>query len=259
MAELDSMLDFACNILHEAGRLTLGYFDRTLEVIDKSDGSPVTIADREAEAQLRAAISRRYPNHGIVGEEHGAKAPDPSTSYTWYIDPIDGTKSFIHGVPLYSNLLAVIRDGVPVIGLINIPAIGQLMHAAEGRGCFLNGRRVAVSSVATVERAICLTSSAEHLARHAPTPGWRSIWDRSKFNRTWGDGYGYLMVASGRGEVMFDGICQPYDIAPMPIILREAGGAFFNWQGTEDFTAGTGIATNAALRDTVRRAVMGGT
>lgn len=257
MAELERLLDFARQTIHEAGRLTLGYFDRSLEIIDKADGSPVTVADREAEAYIRKAIERHFPTHGIHGEEHGVKEPTAGCSYNWFIDPIDGTKSFIHGVPLYTNLLGLQRDGRIVLGIIGLPALGQLMAAADGLGCTLNGRKVRVSAVSEVPRSVFLSSSVEHLERKGPGKGWKSLWNASKFNRTWGDGYGYVMVASGRAEAMFDGIVEPYDIAPMPVIMRESGGCFFDWNGEENIYGRTAVACNAELRGTILEALAG--
>lgn len=258
MAEIEKLLEFARDITHEAGRLTLGYFDRTLEIIDKADGSPVTIADREAESYIRRAIESRFPDHGIYGEEHGVKEPAAGCSWTWYIDPIDGTKSFIHGVPLYSNLLAARCEDRTVIGIIGLPALGQQVSAAEGMGCTLNGRRVQVSRVSDISRAVFLTSSADYLETRAPGQGWRSIWKSCKFNRSWGDGYGYMLVASGRAEAMIDPIIEPYDVAPMPVILKEAGGHFFDWRGRDVIDGGAAVGCNAALKDEILKAVSEG-
>lgn len=251
MNELQHLLDFARDIAHQAGRLTLGYYSRSIEIIDKSDGSPVTEADRQAEALIRRAIEQRFPHHGIKGEEHGIKEPAANCPYTWYIDPIDGTKSFIHGVPLYTTLLALVRDGDPVVGVIEVPAQGQQLSAASGLGAHLNGRPVRVSSVDSLERAAIMTTDSRELETVAPSQGWRPLWAACRYPRTWGDAYGYFLVASGRAEIMLDAGVNDYDVAPMPVIMREAGGAFFDWSGTETIHGGSGAATNAALRDRV--------
>lgn len=257
MSELQRYLDAAQEIAWEAGRLTLGWFNRGVEVIDKADGSPVTVADRDAETLVRRAIEARFPDHGIRGEEHGPKEARAGCSYTWYIDPIDGTKSFVHGVPLYSNLLALVRDGKPVVGIIQLPALGEQLAAAEGLGCRLNGRPVRVSQIADLSRAVVLTSDSRDLGISAPTPGWRPLWEGCRFPRSWGDGYGYYLVATGRAEVMLDARAADYDLAPMPVILREAGGAFFDWRGEETFLGGHGAACNAALAEQVRASLRG--
>lgn len=255
MSELERQLDFARQTIHEAGVLTLGWFRRRTEVVGKADGSPVTIADRDAEALVRRAIESAFPDHGIHGEEHGVKDPAPGCSFQWFIDPIDGTKSFIHGVPLYTNLLALLRDGEPVLGVINAPATGEQLSAASGLGAWLNGRRARVSETARVQDALLLTSDHRDLDTRAPAPGWRALYDACRYPRSWGDAYMYLMVATGRGDIALDARVEAYDVAPMPVVLREAGGAFFDWTGAETIRGGHGIAVNAALEGAVREAL----
>jgi histidinol-phosphatase len=253
MAELDRMLDFARATIYEAGRLTLGYFYRNLDVIAKSDGSPVTIADREAEAHIRKAIEAAFPDHGIYGEEWGVKEPKAGCSYTWYIDPIDGTKSFIHGVPLYTNLLGLLREDRSVVGVVNIPAMGEQVSAADGMGATLNGRRVRVSQVARLKEAVVLTSDPRDLVTQGPNDKWKPLWDGCNFPRSWGDAYGHVLVATGRAEIMLDPQAEPYDFAPLPVIVREAGGRFFDWSGKESIFGRSGVSVNAALADQVRK------
>lgn len=257
MSELQRILDFARQVTYEAGRLTLGYFYRGVEIIDKDDGSPVTIADREAELLIRRAIEKTFPDHGILGEEHGTKAPSNGSPYTWYIDPIDGTKSFIHGVPLYTNLLGVLRENRSVVGVVQIPALGEQLSAADGLGCHLNGRRVAVSNVEKIERAALMTTDIRDLEINGVNDGWRALYDQCRYPRTWGDAYGYYLVATGRAEIMIDARCAPYDVAPLPVIMREAGGAFFDWTGEETIFGANGAACNAKFVERVKAALSG--
>lgn len=257
MNELQRILDFARQITYEAGRLTLGYFYRGVEIIDKDDGSPVTIADREAELLIRRAIEKTFPDHGILGEEHGTKEPRNGSPYTWYIDPIDGTKSFIHGVPLYTNLLGVLREDRSVVGIVQTPALGEQVSAAEGLGCWLNGRAIRVSQVDDIAKAALLTTDTRGLEVDAATQGWRALYDKCRYPRTWGDGYGYTLVASGRAEIMLDAKSASYDVAPLPVIMREAGGAFFDWTGEETIFGGNGAACNAKFVERVKAALRG--
>ncbi|MBI1291554.1 histidinol phosphate phosphatase [bacterium] len=256
-SELSRFLDFARAAAYEAGRHTLGYFYRSLEVIDKADGSPVTVADREAEQILRAAIEKAFPDHAILGEEFGRKEARNGSPYTWYLDPIDGTKSFIHGVPMYSNLVGLLCEDRSVLGIINLPALGEMISAADGHGCWLNGRRVKVSDESDLSRAVVLTTDQTDLARSGVTNGWKSLVEGARFTRTWGDAYGYALVATGRAEIMLDARAETYDIAALPPILREAGGQFFDWTGRETIFGGNGIATNAALANLVRQRIGG--
>ncbi len=249
--ELDDLLSFAADLAHQAGRLTLDYFQRPLEVERKSDDSPVTIADRETELLIRRSIERKYPSHGILGEEFGTKEPSAGCPWLWVIDPIDGTKSFICGVPLYATLLALMCEDRSVVGVIELPALGDQLSAAEGLGCRHNGRPAHVSSVDSLSEAVGLTTDPLDLERAFPDGGWRTIWNGCKFRRTWGDAYGHFLVATGRAEFMLDARLAPYDCAALPVILREAGGAFFDWTGCETIYGRNGISTNAALKNLV--------
>ncbi len=225
------ILDVAINAAHAAGRRTLAYFNtRGLAVEDKPDATPVTIADREAEQVCREAILRYFPSHAIKGEEGDDHAGDDR--FTWIIDPIDGTKSFIHGVPLYGTLVACLVDGRPSVGVIYLPALDDLIAAADGEGCFWNGRRTRCSDVARIEDATILAGSVTRAIDRSGA--FRDLADRCKLNRGWGDAFGYALVATGRAEAMLDPKISPWDCAAMPPIFREAGGWAGNWDGGED-------------------------
>ncbi|GAB4217430.1 MAG: inositol monophosphatase family protein [Synechococcales cyanobacterium] len=250
-SELEHYLTFAQAITHAAGRLTQGFFSRDLTITDKQDGSPVTEADRQAEALIRQAIEQAFPQHGIYGEEYGIQDPQSGCAYTWFIDPIDGTKSFIHGIPFYTNLLALQRDGETVVGLINCPTLNEQLAAAQGLGCRLNGRPVRVSPVADLQRALLLCSDPRDVEMNAPLPGWRQIWQGCRYVRSWGDAYGHLMVATGRAEIMIDPVVEPYDVAPLPVIMAEAGGVYGDWHRENTIFGRSAISCNAALADLV--------
>lgn len=253
MYELERYLDFARRVSHTAGKLTLNYYQKSLEVIRKADNSPVTIADREAETYIRAEIEKAFPDHGIIGEEHGVKEARKGSAWRWVIDPIDGTKSFIHGVPLYTTLLGLLREDRSVVGIIEVPALGDQLAAAEGLGCHLNVKPVRVSKVSQLSEAVVLTTDMNHLVMMFPDGRWRPLLEKCLFARTWGDAYGYYLVATGRAEVMIDPQVAPHDVAGLPVILREAGGHYFDWTGAENVFGGNGAATNDALCDLVKR------
>ncbi|MCG3138110.1 MAG: Fructose-1,6-bisphosphatase/inositol-1-monophosphatase [Phycisphaerae bacterium] len=255
MTELQKYLNFAREQAHLAGRLTLGYFHRPLAVESKADDSPVTVADRQAEQLLRAAIEQHYPDHGIVGEEYGRKDPRPGCSYCWYIDPIDGTKSFVRGVPLYTTLLALVREERSVIGVIDLPPLGEQLAAADGLGCHLNGRVVRCSTIHDISRAVGLTTDMEDLVRAFPDRRWQDIWSSCAFRRSWSDAYGHYLVATGRAEFMLDPLLSPHDCAALPVIFREAGGTWFDWTGRESIFSGNGISCTAALEPALRQAL----
>ena len=238
------LLEAAVTMARKAGELTLQYFRRPDLAVDrKDDGTPVTDADRGAERLLRTEIEARYPDDGILGEEEPEKSG--TSGRRWILDPIDGTKAFTHGVPLYTNLLALEdADGIAV-GVINVPALGETVSAGRGLGCFDNGSPVSVNDHATIDGTY-LTSSG------------LSPWDddcllrvkRAGINiRTWGDGYGYALVATGRLEAMYDPSAELYDLAPMPVIIDEAGGRFTDLQGGTGPDGGSGLATNGKVHD----------
>lgn len=251
MAELEKLLSFAQDTAHRAGLITLEYYQKNFGVQEKSDGSPVTIADRSAEEFVRKQIEQAFPDHGINGEEFGVKEPSNGCSYTWYIDPIDGTKSFIHGVPLYTTLLACLREDQSVVGVIEVPALKSQVSAAEGQGCFLDGKPTRVSTIDALDRAVCLTTDERKLPVYKPDRSWEPLWHGAKLTRGWGDAYGHYLVASGRAEFILDPKVEPYDVAPFPVIMREAGGRFFSWKGEETIFGGDGISCNAALAEKI--------
>jgi histidinol phosphatase-like enzyme (inositol monophosphatase family) len=251
--DLNTLLDFALDAVWQAGRITLGYFQRPIEEERKADNTPVTAADREAEKRLRELIIKYWPNHGIIGEEYGQSPSD--SPYTWIIDPIDGTKSFVAGVPLYSNLLALVDGERTLIGVANFPALGDTVYAVRDQGCYWNGRRARVSSVDELSRAVVLTSEFNYYGRRLPV--WQEMVERSYIQRTWGDAYGYFLVATGRADVMLDPAMYVWDAAPFQVILEEAGGTFTDWQGEPTIHNHESLATNGALLDQVMEVVRG--
>jgi histidinol-phosphatase len=241
---VQDLLEFAVAIAVEAGRSTLPHFRAVDLAVDrKADDSPVTAADREAEALLRARIRERFPRDAIIGEE-GEDVPGTS-GRTWSLDPIDGTKSFVHGVPLFSTLVACDDEEGPLVGVIHVPALGETTWAGRGAGCFHDDAPARVSAVAELPRAYVMTSGFEWWP-----PDLRLLADRAPFTmRTWGDGYGYSLVATGRAEAMIDPEAAPWDLAPLPVIIGEAGGRLTGVDGSPGIAAGSAIASNGLVHD----------
>jgi histidinol-phosphatase len=246
---LRDLRDFAAELAWQAGKLTLRYFQTDFVTEFKADQSPVTVADRSAERLMRELIEARYPGHSILGEEEGETRP--GATYRWIIDPIDGTKTFVRGVPLYAVLVGLERDGEPIVGAINIPATGELLHAARGEGCSWNGRRARVSNVADLRDALLTCTDAESMAKHGRGAAYRRLVAATKLQRSWGDAYGYVLVATGRAELMLDPIVSVWDCAALLPVVAEAGGSFTDWQGTPTIHAGEAIGTNGLLLDEV--------
>ncbi|EMI56742.1 inositol monophosphatase family protein [Rhodopirellula sallentina] len=250
-----------------AGAKTLEHFqNRSLEVIRKGDDSPVTIADREAELRTRELLAEMFPGDTIAGEEFAEQTGD--NEYRWTVDPIDGTKSFICGVPLYSTLLAIEHAGQPLGGMILIPALGQAVVGAIGHGAFyaaglpstaskldsdtsIDWTPAKVSKRDKLSDAIFVTSEVGSFGKRGNANAYQRLEEACFLSRTWGDGYGYLMVATGRADVMVDPICNAWDVAAMLPILTEAGGRFTDWTGTPTVRGGDGVGTNAVLHDQV--------
>ena len=210
-ASLRDILDFAMDAAWQAGRITLRYFQTGVAVEQKADESPVTAADRDAETKLRELIATRFPDDGIVGEEHGDKAG--TTGRRWIVDPIDGTKSFVHGVPLYGVMVGVEVDGDPAVGVVHFPALNEMICAATGLGCMWNGRAARVSEVSDMKDATVILTDSVHL--HGRDEAIARICSRAKLVRGWGDCYGYMLVATGRAEVMLDPVMSVWDCAAL--------------------------------------------
>jgi histidinol-phosphatase len=244
--DLRSYLDFAARTAYEAGRLTLGYFDVGVRPEFKEDDTPVTVADREAELMIRSRIKEKYPRHTVVGEEYGEEeGSDPE--HRWILDPIDGTKSFVRSVPLYGVLIGLEIEGVCEVGAAYFPALDEMVCAATGEGCYRNGRRARVSEVESLDRAAVSFTEATSFEKYGRAEEWRRISHAAYRSVGWSDAYGHALVATGRAEVMLDPIMNPWDCAPFPPILREAGGYFGDWSGDETIYGDEGISTTRRL------------
>ena len=247
-------LQFAVEMAHAAGDLTLRTFQGEVATERKPDRTLVTAADRGAEMLCRDMIEKRFPDYGILGEEFGETRP--GAELRWILDPIDGTNSYVRGVPLYGVLIALedCRAGKVVAGVIHFPALGETVSAAAGAGCWWNDRRAAVSGVSDLDSALVLTTDAERvLSQHRE--GWERLGDRAELARTWGDCYGHALVATGRAEAMVDPVLAIWDAAPLQIVVEEAGGVYTDWDGGRSYRGASGISTNAALADAVRDAL----
>jgi histidinol phosphatase-like enzyme (inositol monophosphatase family) len=239
-----ALLDAAVEIAREAGELTLRWFQaRDLVVDRKGDGTPVTAADRAAERLVRERLRERFPDDGILGEEEAEAAG--TSGRRWIVDPIDGTKGFARGVPLYSTLLALDDEHGPAVGVIALPATGQAVYAGRGLGCWADGAPARVSTTAALDGAWLTASSYSHWE----DPALLGVKHAGCHLRTWGDGYGYALVATGRMDAMVDPTVARYDIAAMPVVITEAGGRFTSIHGEPGAEGGSGVATNGLLHD----------
>jgi histidinol-phosphatase len=254
MSTLQDRLDFAVKIAQEAGDITLQHFGQ-LEANDreaKADGTPVTIADRASETHLRRRIEEHYPDDAIKGEEFEDK--DGSSGYEWVIDPIDGTISFVQGVPLYGTMLACLHNGSPELGVIRMPALHEVVYAAEGLGCWhaRDGQRATQARVSTVDRvdqSLFNTTSLSYFM----TDRLRSLYeylDRvSKHSRGWSDAYAWVLLATGRVDAVLEPELKLWDFAAALPIVREAGGIWSNLEGRDSLESTQILAANPALHE----------
>ena len=234
----------AAELARLAGRTALRYWRSPLAVEEKDDGSPVTRADREAEERARSWIRERFAADGILGEEYGEEAG--TSGRRWILDPIDGTRSFVRGVPLWGTLVAVAEGDHVLAGAMSFPALGEQIAAAPGEGCWYNGTRAQVSAIHSLSAATVLATGID---------GLQALAGQAGLTRTWGDCYGYLLVATGRAEVMVDLRMGDWDSACLLPIIEEAGGVFTDLAGRRTAFGGSAVATNAALAVEVRRMV----
>jgi histidinol phosphatase-like enzyme (inositol monophosphatase family) len=216
----------------------------------------VTVADRDAERAAREWIERRFPEDGILGEEDGETRP--GAARRWLVDPIDGTKSFVRGVPLWGTLVGVAEGTSIVAGAAYFPAVGEILAAAPGQGCWWNGAQCRVSAVASIRNATVLTTDDRFPSDERRREGWHALASRAAVSRTWGDCFGYLLVATGRAEVMVDNRMNPWDAAALVPIIAEAGGVFTDWSGAHTAFGGSAIATNASLAREARELLHAG-
>jgi histidinol-phosphatase len=241
-----NLLDFTADLASQAGKISLKYYQTGITADFKVDNSPVTIADKAVEEYIRQKIEKTYPNHAIIGEEFGNDKRDDKT-FSWIIDPIDGTKSFIRGVPLYAVLIGLEVEGIVRVGAAYFPALNEMICAADDEGCWWNGRRSYVSKIDRLSEAFICFTSLRDMEKNGRSGAWTHLKNKAYELRGWSDAYGYLAVATGRAEAVLDPKMKIWDCGPFPPIFREAGGFFGNWQGIEGHTFGEALACNSNL------------
>ena len=253
------LLKIALKTAELAEENILKFYQNDVGVEWKADKTPVTIADKGTEELARKFWAKETPGFGVIGEEFGIESPD--AEYQWVIDPIDGTKSFIHGVPLFGTLIGLWHKNVPVASVIRLPAMKSAVWAVNGGGAFLDGREVRASKVSQLSDALVLSGTVNTMEDKGFGEGFTKLRRSARLHRGWGDCYGYYLVAAGRAEIMVDPVVSMWDIAPFPLLMKEAGGKFSTIDGkTELFDVNgkptapiyegfTSIATNGLLHD----------
>lgn len=257
--EVSRRMQVAREIALAAGDITLRYFLNEFERETKSDGSVVTVADRESELFMRGRIRQAFPEDGVLGEEFGEQPG--SSGFRWILDPIDGTLSFSQGVPLFGVLVGVEEQvsGTCPAGVVHMPALAETVWAQKGRGCTWERRAGAstiskparVSAVDSLAGAVLLSTDFWKLGDERSKAALGRLAERTRVQRTWADCYGYLLVATGRADIMLDPVMKVWDAAPLQPVLEEAGGTFTDWSGRATIHGGCGVATNGKVLSAV--------
>lgn len=244
----------AIRAAHAAGEVAMRYYRGGFQVTIKPDQTPVTQADREAEQAIKRVLGRAFPSHGFLGEEYGEEGP---RDRRWIVDPIDGTRNFIRGIPIWAVLIGLEEAGEVTAGVVFNPASGELLWARRGDGAWAGDERLQVSGCDAMKDAFLLHSDL-HLLREA------GYWDRflrmldvCGRTRGFGDYYGYGLIAAGKAEIYLETDLKPWDAAPVKILVEEAGGRLTDFAGTPTIYSGSVLATNGRLHDSALRALAG--
>jgi histidinol-phosphatase len=240
-----SRYELAVELARRAGDLALSYFDTTFEIELKADSSPVTIADKQAEELIRAEVTRLFPADGFLGEEFGDQPG--SSGFRWVIDPIDGTKPFIRGVPLWGTLVGVEYRDEQIAGAAYAPGLGKMYHALRGDGAYRDGKRIRVTDTPTLTAATMCFSGINWFRRADREAQFAELARRTAQQRGWGDFYGFVLVAQGACELMVDYGVNPWDVVAVRTIVEEAGGMFTDWNGVPTAYAPDVLASNGRV------------
>ncbi len=241
--------EFIFSLAEKSGEVIKPYFakaDMAVEI--KEDQTLVTRADREAEAAMRDLIRKTYPHHGILGEEFGPE--NTSAEFVWVLDPIDGTVSFARGCPLFGTLIGLLHQRKPVLGAIHQPLLNQIC-IGNNTETTLNGRAVQLRETQHLSEAILLTTDIASIAQYQKKEGFEKLLGQARLFRTWGDCYGYLLVASGGADIMLDPIMNPWDILPLIPVIQGAKGVITTWSGGDATEGNSCVAANKHLHPRV--------
>ena len=251
--QLEKYLSTARRAAQQGGQRALKYFRKKIQVIRKVDRSPVTRADREAEKVIRSILAKAFPSHLLCGEEYGW-SNSRDGEFKWWIDPVDGTRQFVRGIPFWGTLVALEHMGQVIAGVIYLPAMGLTLWAAKGMGCFVNGKKARVSKIPKLQKGT-FTYGGMRLV----PPGWRKRMEKlcglSDDDRGFGDCFGHSLVIRGMVEAMVDPVVNPYDVAAVKICVEEAGGRFTDSKGRPTIYGGNAVSSNNLVHSQILKAL----
>ena len=246
MEDLEDLLEEAADIAERASKVALSYFRQALLIEMKENHTPVTIADKKTEEMIRTELGKSFPGHGILGEEFGEESMN--AEFVWTVDPIDGTRSFIRGIPLWGTLLGLLQNGEPVVGVMVLPALDETYVAAKGMGAFCDGQQLHVSATKSIESAI-VSSGDVSCFENAGKKGYlHSLMDRAELVRGYTDCFGHALVLRGSVDAMVDPIVSPWDVAPLACLVSEAGGEYFTFEGEKTHVGPSFISCTPNLK-----------
>jgi histidinol-phosphatase len=246
----------AVEAARRAGQVAMHYFDGSFQVEWKSDQSPVTVADREAEQLLRTTLHAAFPHDGFLGEEFG---DSPGTSgFRWIIDPIDGTRNFVRGIPIWATLVGLEYQGEQIAGIADVPGLGHTYRALRGDGAYRNERRIRVSDVGNLADSILFYTSLSWFLEAGRADDFLALTRRTDKQRGFGDFYGHVLVAQGSGEVMVEHGVHAWDVAALKPIVEEAGGRYSDWEGAPNIHSPHVVVSNGKLHEEVLAILRGG-
>jgi myo-inositol-1(or 4)-monophosphatase len=244
MSELDEFKEFARLLADASAEIIRGFFRAGISVERKEDETPVTIADKLAEEKMRELIEKEFPEHGILGEEFGEKKS--ASEYSWVIDPIDGTKSFVAGAISFGTLIALVKNGVPLLGVINHPILKEFL-IGDNRNAELNGETVKVRACSDISEAVLLTTDHFNVHKYQNGEKFEKLIRRVRLYRTWGNCYGYYLLATGGADAMLDPIMSVWDTMALVPVVRGAGGTITGYNGGDPLEENSVIASSSAI------------
>jgi histidinol-phosphatase len=249
MSAYEELIQEVVQITENAGRIALQYFRQPILIEMKENRTPVTVADKKTEEYIRGELEKRFPEFGILGEEFGEVTK--KSDLVWTIDPIDGTRSFIRGIPLFGTLVGLLHKGKPVMGVMVLPALEETYFAADGTGAFCNGHQLHVSPTATIESAFLGFGDVDAFENAGKKSTMLAIQEKAHTARSYTDCFGHSLVLRGAMDAMIDPVISLWDVAPIACLVQEAGGEWFSFDGAEDLRETSFISCTPALKQQI--------
>ena len=248
MNDLIEYKSFCRKLTKASAEIIRQYFRTNVTIESKDDNSPVTIADKKAEEVMRELILKHYPDHGIIGEEFGRSNED--AEYTWVLDPIDGTKSFICGAYSFGTLIALLKNGNPIIGVYNHPIFNDFL-IGDNFETRINGEKTLVRNCNELSKAVLLTTDHLNVEKYQSAEKFNRLINKVKLYRNWGDCYGYYLLATGYADIMIDPVMSPWDSLPLIPIIKGAGGIITDYKGNNPVEGNSIIAASKGIHTEV--------